>query len=381
MFWKKKQSRIEHTHHESALIDLHNVSKVYKTDAGLFTALQSLNLQIGAGEFVSIMGKSGSGKTTLINMLTGIDRPSHGEIFVAGTAVHKLNESDTATWRGRNLGIVFQFFQLLPTLTVLENVMLPMGLANLYTHRERIERATMLLDLVGIGSEAHKLPSRLSGGQQQRAAIARSLANDPPIIATDEPTGNLDSRTAEQVLQLFETLVEQGKTVLMVTHDPDLARRAPRTITLASGELLDEHLTRALPTLTHDLLLEATRNLTRGHFAPGEPILHPESEADKFFVVARGDVDVYLPHPKGKEILVDSLGPGEFFGEIDTLSTGWQNALVRASNTGPVEVVSLGKETFLKIMQSSQETLNTVSQVMTQRTEKLKTAHQNSRAA
>jgi putative ABC transport system ATP-binding protein len=224
----------------AALIDLRGVNKIYKTEAGQFTALHEISLQIHAGEFVSIVGKSGSGKTTLINMLTGIDRPSRGEIFVAGTAVHRLNESDTATWRGRSMGIVFQFFQLLPTLTVLENVMLPMGLARLYSHRERIERAQHLLDLVEIGGEANKLPSRLSGGQQQRAAIARALANNPPIIATDEPTGNLDSRTAEAVMQLFESLVEQGKTVLMVTHDLDLARRAPRTIALANGEIVDE---------------------------------------------------------------------------------------------------------------------------------------------
>jgi ABC-type lipoprotein export system ATPase subunit len=377
MFWKKKYE-IEPLHHESALIDLHEVSKVYKTDAGMFTALKSLNLQIGAGEFVSIMGKSGSGKTTLINMLTGIDRPSHGEIFVAGTPVHKLNESDTATWRGRNLGIVFQFFQLLPTLTVLENVMLPMGLAHLYTHRERIERATMLLELVGMETEAHKLPSRLSGGQQQRAAIARSLANDPPIIATDEPTGNLDSRTAESVLSLFETLVKQGKTVLMVTHDPDLARRAPRTITLASGELLDEHLTMALPTLTHDLLLEATHHLERGHFEPGEAIILPEAEPDRFYVVTRGDVDIYLPHPEGEAILIDSLGPGQFFGEIALLSGGLRRALVKASSTGPVEVVSLGKDTFLKTIHSSQDTLNALMEIMMERTERLKIAVQHS---
>jgi ABC-type lipoprotein export system ATPase subunit len=379
MFWKKKPVGIDSAHHGSALIDLHAVSKVYKTDAGMFTALQSLNLQIGAGEFVSIMGKSGSGKTTLINMLTGIDRPSHGEIFVAGTPVHRLSESDTATWRGRNLGIVFQFFQLLPTLTVLENVMLPMGLARLYTHRERIERASHLLDLVGLGAEAHKLPSRLSGGQQQRAAIARSLANDPPIVATDEPTGNLDSRTAESVLTLFQTLVDQGKTVLMVTHDPDLAKRAGRTITLASGELLDEHLTKALPTLPHDLLLEATRELQRGVFAAGESIILPQSEPDKFYVVVKGDVDVYAPHPTGHEIWIDSLGPGQFFGEIALISGGLRSALVKASHAGPVEVVSLGKEVFLKLIDSSHETLGAVTKIMAQRTEKLSLTLQNSK--
>ena len=200
---KRQQSMVSAPGENEALIDLRGVAKIYHTDAGNFTALKEVNLQIGAGEFVSIVGKSGSGKTTLINMLTGIDRPTAGEIRVAGTPVHTLNESDMSTWRGRNLGVVFQFFQLLPTLTVIENVILPMGLANLYTHQERHSRAISLLDQVGLADEADKLPSRLSGGQQQRAAIARALANDPPIIATDEPTGNLelaDGRVCDAVV-------------------------------------------------------------------------------------------------------------------------------------------------------------------------------------
>jgi putative ABC transport system ATP-binding protein len=205
---------------DGTLIKLRDVRKIYETSAGKFTALKSLDLTIQRGEFVSIVGKSGSGKTTLINMLTGIDHPTHGEIFIGGTAVHHLNESQIATWRGTHLGVVFQFFQLLPTLTALENVRLP--------------------ELVGIAEHAHKLPNHLAGGQQQRAAIARALANDPPIIATDEPTGNLDWHTAETVMELFENLVSQGKTILMVTHDDDLAARAARTIALADGEIVSE---------------------------------------------------------------------------------------------------------------------------------------------
>jgi putative ABC transport system ATP-binding protein len=224
---------------DPSLIALRGVSKAFHTSGGDFRALQGVNLEIAEGEFVSIIGKSGSGKTTLINLITGIDSPTAGEIFVAGTPVHQLNEGQMATWRGRNMGIVFQFFQLLPALTVLENVMLPMGLSNLYTRDERIERALCLLNLVELTGEADKLPNKLSGGQQQRAAIARALANDPPIIATDEPTGNLDSASAETVMQLFENLVDQGKTILMVTHDQDLARRARRTIALADGVILN----------------------------------------------------------------------------------------------------------------------------------------------
>lgn len=221
-----------------SLIELKNVVKTYASTAGTFTALKGIDLKIDSGEFVSIVGKSGSGKTTLINVLTGIDRPTSGEVYAAGAAVHKLNEGQLATWRGANMGIVFQFFQLLPTLTVLENVRLPMDFGNLYTPPERSQRAMRLLELVGMHEYADLLPSQLSGGQQQSAAIARALANDPKIIVTDEPTGNLDSRSADQVFELLHHLAAEGKTVLMVTHDSDLAKRAARTITIKDGEIV-----------------------------------------------------------------------------------------------------------------------------------------------
>ncbi len=221
-----------------AIIELNSVVKTYESTAGIFEALKSIDLKIKRGEFVSIVGKSGSGKTTLINMLTGIDRPSRGEIFVAGTAVHKLNEGQLASWRGINMGIVFQFFQLLPTLTVLENVRLPMDFCNVHHPTERFHRAMHLLGLVGIQDLADKLPSQLSGGQQQSAAIARALANDPKIIVTDEPTGNLDSQNAVLIFNLLEQLSSEGKTIIMVTHDDDLAKQAYRTITLSDGEIV-----------------------------------------------------------------------------------------------------------------------------------------------
>jgi len=222
---------------KASLIKLHQVVKTYDTAAGKFTALDGVDLSIQEGEFVSIVGKSGSGKTTLVNMLTGIDQPTSGEIIVAGTAVHTLNENQIANWRGETIGVVFQFFQLLPTLTILENVRLPMDFCNHYPREDRAERAMQLLELIGIAEHAHKLPSRLSGGYQQRAAIARALANDPPIIATDEPTGNLDSNAAEAVIHLFDELVSQGKTIIMVTHDTELSRRAMRTIHLSDGRI------------------------------------------------------------------------------------------------------------------------------------------------
>jgi len=234
----KPVSHIQDTERKK-LIQLNKVVKTFKSTAGTFMALKGIDAEINSGEFVSIVGKSGSGKTTLINMLTGIDRPSHGEIFVAGTAIHDLDEGEMVSWRGINIGIVFQFFQLLPTLTVLENVRLPMDFCNIYRPNERNQRAIHLLDLVGIQDFSEKLPSQLSGGQQQSAAIARALANDPKIVVADEPTGNLDSHMAEKVINLLEKQVEEGKTILMVTHDNDLAKRASRTITLADGVIID----------------------------------------------------------------------------------------------------------------------------------------------
>jgi putative ABC transport system ATP-binding protein len=217
------------------LIDLRDVKKVYKTEAGEFTALRGINLQVTEGEFVAILGKSGSGKSTLVNMVTGIDHPTSGEIVVAGTPVHTLREGKLAEWRGRNLGVIFQFFQLLPTLTAIENVMLPMDFCNMYKKAERRERAAHLLELVGLKDQMHKVPSTLSGGQQQRVAIARALANDPPLIMADEPTGNLDSKTADTIFDLFADLIKRGKTIVMVTHDMDLAKRVTRDIMIADG--------------------------------------------------------------------------------------------------------------------------------------------------
>jgi putative ABC transport system ATP-binding protein len=210
------------------------VGKTYETPAGTFAALSGIDLDIDRGDFLAVVGKSGSGKSTLINLLTGIDRASTGSITVAGESITGKSETALAAWRGRNVGIVFQFFQLLPTLTVAENVMLPMDLCGTYVGKRR-ERAMELLGRVGIGDQADKFPSALSGGQQQRAAIARALANDPPLLVADEPTGNLDSRTADDVLGLFADLSARGTTVVIVTHERDIAARVDRNIVLRDG--------------------------------------------------------------------------------------------------------------------------------------------------
>jgi putative ABC transport system ATP-binding protein len=226
---------------ESAhLVDVRQAVKRYERTAAAFTALKGVSLQVDAGEFVAVIGKSGSGKSTLLNIIAGIDRPTSGEVIVSGTPLHLLPERRIAPWRGRTIGVIFQFFQLLPTLTVIENVMLPMDFCHLFSPRERRERALELLEHVDVADHAHKLPTELSGGQQQRVAIARALANDPPILLADEPTGNLDSHTAEAVFRLFTDLVDAGKTILMVTHDADLARQVTRAISLSDGEVIDE---------------------------------------------------------------------------------------------------------------------------------------------
>jgi putative ABC transport system ATP-binding protein len=220
------------------IIRMSQVVKTFHTPAGDFSALKGIDADFRAGEFVSVVGRSGSGKSTLVNMITGMDRPTSGQVCIGDVDVHTLGESEMARWRGRNLGIVFQFYQLLPMLTLLENVMLPMDFGGMYDPAEREERAMALLRQVGLEEQAHELPAAVSGGQQQRAAIARALANDPPIIVADEPTGNLDSSAAEAVFGLFEGLVAQGKAIIMVTHDLGLADRAARTLELADGEIV-----------------------------------------------------------------------------------------------------------------------------------------------
>ncbi len=225
-----------------SLISLQKVEKVYKTKAGPLKVLKGVDLKIKEGEFVAIVGPSGSGKSTLINMITGIDRPTAGEINVAGQRLNNLGENRVAKWRGRYVGVVFQFLQLLPTLTVIENVMMPMNYTGTYKGKRK-ERAMELLDMVDLPDVAHKYPSQISGGQQQRAAIARALANDPPLIVGDEPTGNLDVISAGLVFAMFEDLVAQGKTIVMVTHDRDLAGQIPRVEEVRDGQLMShEHI-------------------------------------------------------------------------------------------------------------------------------------------
>lgn len=335
------------------LIEIKNLRKVYQTPAGDFTAVNGINVEVQRGEFVAIIGKSGSGKSTFINMITGIDRPTSGEIIINGAPVHSFNEGQMAAWRGRNLGIVFQFFQLFPTLTILENIILPMELNNLYSRRERKERAMHLLEKVEMTAQANKLPSAISGGQQQRVAIARALANDPPLLVADEPTGNLDSKTAEKIFSLFENLVASGTTILMVTHDSDLARRVNRTILISDGEVVNEYLVRALSSLTQDQLVEISRSIKPQNFQPNSAIVRQGEKGDKFYILLDGNADVYLNMPGGSELFVNQLKPGQYFGEMALLGGGVRRATVKASYEGPASVAALDEEAFNTLINDS----------------------------
>jgi ABC-type lipoprotein export system ATPase subunit len=353
--------------YDQYLIQMQNVTKAYKTEAGEFLALKDIRLSIGNGEFVGVIGKSGSGKSTLINMMSGIDRPTRGEIHIESAPIHTYGEGKMAKWRGRNLGIVFQFFQLLPTLTVLENVMLPMDFCHFYSPRQRRERSLNVLDLVGVANHANKLPSQLSGGEQQRVAIARALANDPPIILADEPTGNLDSKTSEKVFTLFEELVADGKTIVMVTHDSDQAKRVKRTIIIADGEIIEEYLAKTFPALTQRQLIWVTSKLQPQKHPRGSVIIQKGQPADMFYIVTRGHADVILETPDGQEFTVSRIEEGQYFGEITLIRGGVSMTTVRSAADTDVELAALDRQHFNQLIAESKATGEAIDRIARER--------------
>ena len=335
---------------------LRGVSKVYENAAGKFVALKGVDMQIDYGQFISIVGKSGSGKSTLINMITGIDFPTTGEVLVGGEAIYRMSESKRALWRGRNIGIVFQFFQLLPTLTLLENTMLPMDYCKVYPIQERPRRALELLRMVGLEEQAHKLPAAVSSGEQQSAAIARALATDPAIILADEPTGNLDSRSAERILRLFEELADRGKTILIVTHDQAITQRTDQTVIISDGEIIDRAVARALPFLSHPQMLLASRQAQKQVYAPHAAILQQGQAVGHFSMITGGEVEIVVgaasPDNECREICLARLGAGQFFGEVE-LTLGHDSiASVRASEHG-AELAVLSRQEFFQLIDGS----------------------------
>lgn len=347
------------------MIEIRNVVKKFKNAAGEFTVLKGVDLTLGTGEFVAIVGKSGSGKSTLLNMITGIDHPTSGQVVINGTDIYTLTESQRSLWRGRNLGIVFQFFQLLPMLSLLENVMLPMDYANLYDFDERPKRARRLLAMVGLEEQAEKLPIAVSTGQQQSAAIARALATDPPLIVADEPTGNLDSRSADNIINLFDHLAAEGKTIAMVTHDPSLTERTSRTVIISDGELVDETVARALPLLTHRQMLAITKKAERIHYQPGSVILQDGRSSDYFYMIASGSVDVEMKDKRRVHSV--RLRPGQFFGEAELAGVHQQVTSVHAADDVPVELLALHHNEFLPLLQSSPLTQEALARIVAER--------------
>jgi len=352
-----------------AMIELRGLVKRFSNAAGEFTVLKGIDLAIQRGEFVSIVGKSGSGKSTLLNMITGIDHPTEGHVVVNGTDIYTgVDESQRSRWRGKNLGIVFQFFQLLPMLTVLENVMLPMDYVDLYDFEERPRRAAQLLEMVGLEQFANKLPVLISTGQQQLAAIARAMACEPPLLIADEPTGNLDSRSADMIIQLFQRFVDRGKTIVMVTHDPSLTARTHRNIVISDGELVDEAVSRSLPQLRHRHMLEFTREAEWRSYQPGEIILEQNQTVDHFFIVRSGAVDVVLHEESGQEFVLSRLEAGQFFGDVELRTAQGSIAIVRAGGM-PVEMLAVPRAVYLRVMNASPITAEAVSETMKKRWE------------
>ncbi|KAA3664313.1 MAG: ATP-binding cassette domain-containing protein [Chloroflexi bacterium] len=349
------------------LIDLRQIVKSYKTPAGPFLALKGVDLEVDAGEFVAVIGKSGSGKSTLINMLTGIDRPTSGEVIVGGVPIHALNEDEVALWRGQNLGVIFQFFQLLPTLTLIENIMMPMEFARLHSPDERRERALDLLEMVEMAEQADKLPSAVSGGQQQRVAIARALANDPAVLIADEPTGSLDSKTADTIFQLFEDLTAQGKTILMVTHDRDLASRVSRVVLISDGEIVDRYVSQALQTLDDKQLAQITARLEPVTYAAGTTIFEQGDRADKFYIIIRGEVEVVKQFENGTEMVTAVLDSSQYFGEIGLMNDAPRGATVRVAADKDAALVSLDRDTFATLLDGNDLTHDVMAQLMRER--------------
>ncbi len=327
------------------LIEMRAIYKIFHTGAGDFTALNGVDVCFFEGEFVSVVGKSGSGKSTLVNMLTGIDHPTSGSVRVGDTKIHQLSEGEMSIWRGRNLGIVFQFFQLLPMLSLLENIMLPMDFAKLIPFQQREARAMELLELVGLQDHAHELPAEIAGGQQQSAAIARALANDPPIVIADEPTGNLDSRSADAVFKIFTNLAQQGKTVIMVTHDGALAQRTDRSMLLSDGELVNGWIAKAFPTLPHPRLLWLSHNMQVQSINQEEYVSLPADQQAALYLLTSGQVELVTSNGYfgNRKVL---LGAGDYLSHTDLQVMNGEVTGLRNVSGKPIQALVLDGKAY-----------------------------------
>ena len=361
------------------VVRLVNVVKSYQTGEHEFTALKGVSAEFYPGTFAGVLGKSGAGKSTLVNMITGVDTLTAGEIFVDDVPVHTLNENQMALWRGQNIGVIYQTFQLLPMLSLLDNVMLPIDFCGNYHPRRSRERAMELLTMVELEDHVRKLPSAISGGQQQRVAIARALANDPPIIVADEPTGSLDSVTAEIIFQIFEKLVESGKTIIMVTHDFSLARRMSHSIYMADGEIISPHIASNMTMLNSQQMLMMTHAHERRVFQPGEVVIQQDTPADGFSIITAGKAEVIAIKNKKKknEVLIELPEKGEYLGVLGLINRNESGrpepspVSVRVSGEVPLEVVFVPFAVMGELMDDSEELNETMTVLAQKRQEKI----------
>lgn len=330
---------------EIPFVRLKDVVKEYRTDAGSFSALKGINLEVRAGEFLGIVGKSGAGKTTLLNMISAVDRLTSGEIWVGGTRVHALSQTQQSKWRGRTLGVVHQTFQLMSMLTLIDNVMLPIDFQGLYHPRKSVAHALSLLADLDIAQHAYKLPTQISGGQQQRVAIARALANDPALILADEPTGSLDSATAASTMEILKRITQRGKTIIMATHDAGLMRYFSRTVILFDGEILNETLTRLFPMVEHQRLVEAGHAYTQFTVKPGQPIVSRGEALTGLFVIIRGSAQIVAEHGRA------TIDAGMVFGCDDLLAEKPSRASLVANGAMDAEIGLLPRTQFINLYQ------------------------------
>jgi len=344
-----------------SVITLRGVNKWF----GQFHVLSDINLDVKEGEKIVVCGPSGSGKSTLIRCINRLEEHQAGDLVVHGVPL--TNDVKNIEMIRREVGMVFQSFNLFPHLTILDNLTLAPIWVKKMPKKEAEEIAMSLLTRVRIPEQALKYPGQLSGGQQQRVAIARALANDPPVLIADEPTGNLDSKTANAVFQLFEGLVANGKTVVMVTHDSDLAKRVDRAVIVADGAIVNEYVAKALSTLSIDQLALVTRQLESRTYTPGAPIISQGETADQFYIITKGQVEVLLHQPNGPAIPVTTMSPGQYFGEIGLLRGGARTATVRAAGEANVEVVALDHDEFNSLIADSETTKLAIDRVANQR--------------
>lgn len=348
-------------------LTMRRMSRTFPSPDGELRALSEIDLSIRAGEFVAVIGRSGSGKSTLAAILAGLDQPSAGEVWVGGTALHRMAPAELLSWRGRGAGLVRPGGRLIPSLTLLENVLLPMELHGRLQPRARLSRAHELLAQFGLAALAGRGPAEVSAEDRVCAALARALANDPPLLVADDPTAGLTNADSEEVFRLLRAQAAAGKTVVLLTPDEDYARQVDRTLLIADGKIVNEHLARALATLSSEQLIEIARRTQPITYMPGQTIVRQGDLGEHLYVLIDGTANVLLEHPSGKQILVERLARGQIFGEMALIGHGPRSATVQASEEGPVTVVAIGRGTFERLIAESASLRHDLGRVVDQR--------------